>query len=729
MDDSYPHLRFQREERMTEKRSRPPPPRAKPSDPPAHARALIAKVEEAARQAETDLGGFDDRRLFRFEVAKGFNPDDLRRISAEIEFVSQERDTVVLAFISAAALEAFEARLASMADGQDVTYKQVLYALQGVDGWSEEDRKGWALRQEGFPDTGTFLLDVELWPIEASPTAGDLLWDAFRAWLADESIEYLDHVRQPALLLLRVRCDRPQAERLLRHRDVRTLDLPPRFGLDLRLLGTDIQSLPQVPAPSDDAPGVVVLDSGLATGHPLLAPAVGEAASFLPGKGEDDEAGHGTHVAGLALYGDLEPALRAGAFVPQLRLFSGRILDEHCESAETFVENHITDAVRYFHGNYGCRVFNLSYGDAKEPYLGGHLRGLALTLDQLSRELDVLFVVSSGNVSDKALAGLEWKDGFPDYLSCAGWSLIDPATALNAITVGGIARFDQSVASQRFPGDPAEVPLARRGQPSPFTRHGPTVGGAIKPEVVAYGGNWALNSRGGAYHLVEAGLGELSVSHEFATGTLLAVRVGTSFAAPQVAHLAARLLVEQPDASASLLRCLLLLHARRPDAAVELLSDADVQRAVIGYGQIDSTTLFRSTEHEVSLFATERIENKRHHFYELPVPDDFLTAGRREREIAVALAYSPAVRSTRIAYRATRIEFKLVAGESLEAVATMFSRATPDDEHQNIPEFGIPDCPAKIRGKGTVQRACWRFQQVNANSLLKNKRLFIVVTR
>jgi hypothetical protein len=121
-------------------------------------RGLIGKVEEAVKEADSDLGGFDDRRLFRFEVTKGFNPEDLQRISPEIELVSQEGDTVVVAFVTTAALDCFEARFASMAGGKNVTYRQVIYALQGVSGWSEDDRIGWALRRDGFPDSETFML-------------------------------------------------------------------------------------------------------------------------------------------------------------------------------------------------------------------------------------------------------------------------------------------------------------------------------------------------------------------------------------------------------------------------------------------------------------------------------------------------------------------------------------------------------------------------------------------
>lgn len=729
MDESYSHLTLEREVPVTEKRKGTGPRPLAPDDPASHARGLKARVENALQQTDGDLGGFDDRRLFRFDVTKGFNPDELRNLSADIELVSQEADTVVVAFVSRAALASFEARLASMAQGDAVSYKQVIYALQGIDAWSAEDRTGWALRQEGMPASEPFLLDLELWPVDAHPAERDALWDAFGAWLAQNNIEALDGVRQPGLLLQRVRCTRVQAERLFRHRDVRTIDLPPRYGLDLRVLTTDIQNIPPVPPPPEGAPGIAILDSGLATGHPLLAPAVGDAESFLPGHGPDDEHGHGTHVAGLALYGDVHEALEAGAFVPELRLFSGRVLDRNNENETGFVENQIGEAVRYFHGQYGCRVFNLSFGDRNKPYLGGHVRGLALTLDTLSRELRVLFVVSTGNVSGSQLTGLAWKDDYPGYLSSSDWTLIDPATALNALTVGSIARFDRSYASGRHPIDPSEVPLARRDQPSPFTRHGPSVGGAVKPEVVAYGGNWALNTRGAVNYLVSQGLGEVSTNLGFAGGNLLAADSGTSFAAPHVAHLAARILVERPDASPELLRALLLVHANVPAAMTDLIPQPDTCRSVAGYGQIDRHALFRSLENDVSLVAVETIANKRHHFYEIPVPDDFLSSGRRDREISIALAYTPAVRSTRVAYKSTRIDFKLVAGRDIDSVSKMFSRATDKDDHENIPELKMPDCNAQVRGKGTVQKATWRFRQVNGRSILKTKRLFVVLTR
>jgi hypothetical protein len=730
MAQGHPHLRIEREEPVTERRPGGRRFPAAPADPIAHGEALRQGLHAAKERTAADIGGFDERRLFRFSVEKGFDPEDLLKISPEIEFVSQEGDEVVVAFVSDAALESFEARLSSLVHGEKVPYKQVLFALKGFDGWSADDRKGWALRRQGFPEAAQFSLDVELWPIEQRSDERERLWRAFEAWLKLNAIESLDKVIQAGLILYRVNCTRDQAELLLHHRDVRTVDLPPRYGLDLQLLAMDIQEIAPPRPPPDNAPGIAILDSGLATGHPLLAPAVGDAQSFLPGHDASDEHGHGTHVAGLALYGDVDEAARSRRFLPELRLFSGRILDARNENETGFVENQIDEAVRYFHGGYGCRVFNLSFGDRNKPYDGRHVRGLAFTLDRLSRELGVLFVVSAGNVLADQQDGLAWKNNYPDYLAADEWTIVDPATALNVLTVGSLARYDQSSSSRRYPTDPAETPIARREQPSPFTRHGPTVGGAIKPELVAFGGNWALNTRAGAYYIVQRGLGELSTSSRFAAGRLLGEQCGTSFAAPHVAHLAGRLLTELPTAAGNLLKALLVVHASVPQAGVDAsFIDHDSMQNICGYGRVDSSALFRSLESAVTLLAEARIENKRHHFYEVPIPPDFTSAGRRLREIAVALAHTPPVRTTRINYKACRLDFKLAAASDLEHVVKMFNRATSREEYENISELSGASVGARLRGKSTVQAATWQFRQFNRNSRLRHDRLFVVVTR
>ena len=727
MADTYPHLDLLRERPVNPRRPRPVPIRIpEPKNPRAFGAALGERLSSARERAGQDLGGFDDRRLIKLELDSRLDPDALKNIARDIELVSQEGESVVLAFATETALAEFEQRLATLARGGRTTYLNVLYALKGFDAWTEADRMGWALRQEGWPQQESFSLDVELWPVGLA-TERERLWQAFEAWLADEGIEKLDAVKQAALLLYRVRVTREQAGRLLRHRDVRTVDLPPRWGLDIRMLGLDLQDLRPVPEPPPQAPGIAVLDTGILQNHPLLAPAVGDAQSFVPGLAAEDDNGHGTQVAGIALYGDVAACAEVRNFVPMFRLFSGRLLDANNEADTRLIENAVEEAVRYFHQHYGCRVFNFSYGDARKPYRGGHVRGLAVTLDVLARELGILFIVPTGNFNGTDTLPSDWAGEYPGYLLEQDAALLDPATALNALTVGGIARWDATFNNQRYQNDPAEQPIARHDQPAPFTRSGPSVGGAIKPEVVAYAGNWAVNRRSGNQWIVKQGLGELSTGREVAAGRLLAEAPGTSFAAPEIAHLAARILTEHPAADANLLRALMVAHARWPEPCEDLLPDKEGRLRVCGYGRTDEQALTRSDEQEVTLIAQESIPDRSHHFYELPVPEEFWQGGRRNREITVALAYSPAVRTTRINYKGSRIDFRLVSGPNLQHVTRMFNAATSPEEYELIRELNGAQIGSRNRAAGTVQMDRWRFRQPSARR--REERLFVVVTR
>ena len=88
------------------------------------------------------------------------------------------------------------------------------------------------------------------------------------------------------------------------------------------------------------------------------------------------------------------------------------------------------------------------------------------------------------------------------------------------------------------------------------------------------------------------------------------------------------------------------------------------------------------------------------------------------------------VRSTRITYKASRIDFKLVTSPDLERVTTMFNKATEKDDYENIQELITNrDVSSTVRGKGTVQSATWSFTQFTSKSRLRNQKLFVVVTR
>lgn len=724
----YEHLRFTRESPLTDRHRRRD---TRPGFTPPNPRQFGAQMgrdftEARQRTRQEEIGGYDNRLVLKIRVREGERIPDLEALPG-VELVSQEDRHVLLAFMDEQAVREVEARLSSLARDGEATRAQLFYALEAFDHWTEEDRTGPALAQLGWPETATFLLDVELWPEERYDRR-EAMANAFKTLMEANGVEILDRVAQPSLLMFRVRCGRELAETtLLRYGDVRTVDPPPRTGLGIHLLLTDINTLPDPPAPAPDAPRVAVLDSGVTTNHPLLRAAVGDAQGFVEPnrRPDDDEPWHGTLVSGLALYGDVAEQLRSGQFTPELTLLSGKVFEDNGNDQTRFVENAVEEAVRSFHEEYGCRVFNLSYGDRNKVYGGRHVRGLAYTLDRLSRELGVLFVVPTGNLSIQDLPDNP-REAFPDYLLDEQSRLIDPATALNALTVGGIASMTATRDAQRRPDAIEDLPIAVEGQPFPLTRCGPSVNQAIKPDVVEEAGDLAeMRVGGGQRH---HGLGVLSLSGGFATGHPFAEDIGTSYSAPKVAHRATRLLRPLPDASHNLMRSLIGVHSRWPEGSerlFETLGERDKKQRLsqlYGYGLTDDTALFESLDNVVTLYAEDQIENDRCQFYELPVPDEFWSGSRRERRISIALAYSPEVRTTRLDYRMTRLWFTLVTARELDEVEQAFQRNRKEGMGERQTNRWIAN---DARKQGTLQVSRWNFR----GRIADERRIFVVVTR
>ncbi|MBK6854952.1 MAG: S8 family peptidase [Burkholderiales bacterium] len=722
---AYEHLRLEKEAPVTDRHRRPgfgPPP---PADPRGHGNALLRSfraVREVA--ANEDMGGFDDRKLLKICLRGGERQLPDFSLIEGLEVVSQEGHEVVLAFATAAGLNLVEERLATLARDGRVTRKELLFVIDAFEHWTPEDRTGAALAEHGLPEEGPCTVDVELWPQEM-PVRRQSTMAAFLAFARECGAEVLDRVISPSLLMVRLHCDRGSVEQILRYRDARTVDLPPRWGLAVGTVAADVNRFPAPQPPAADAPRVAVLDAGLVTGQPLIAPAVGHAQGYvLPHRSPDDaDPWHGTSVAGLALYGDVESAIAAGVFAPSLFLVSGRVFNHDGTDQTEFVENAVERAVRDLHNEFGCRVFNLSYGDLNKVYSGGHLRGLAYTLDRLTRELGVLFVVSTGNLMVDSLPG-DPIGRFPGYLLNDHARLVDPATALNAVTVGGIARHEATRGAQLHPHLIDDRPIARTGHPFPLTRSGPSIGGAIKPDFVDHAGNLAVVRLTG--RTAHRGLGVVTTNGGFAGGSAFREEVGTSFAAPAVAHRAAKLLRSLPDASHNLLRALLGAHAYWPAPSVPLLNPHDNAEGrdcltrLVGYGCINDGALEQSLDNVVSLICEEQIGNDRCQLYAVPIPDELWDGGRRTREVTVALAYSPAVRTTRLDYRMTKLKFSLVVASELNVVAAAFQR----NRDQGLPERGTNRwLSGEARQAGTLQVSRWRFLQ------RPQGQVYVVVTR
>lgn len=107
------------------------------------------------------------------------------------------------------------------------------------------------------------------------------------------------------------------------------------------------------------------------------------------------------------------------------------------------------------------------------------------------------------------------------------------------------------------------------------------------------------------------------------------------------------------------------------------------------------------------------------------MPAEYLRSARATRELSVTLAYSPAVRTTRIDYLATQISYRLVRGTSLDDVQQYFNQLKKaETETRNDDATTNRDISAQARSRGTVQSSRWTFKQRKPN-----EKWYVVVIR
>ncbi len=571
-------------------------------------------------------------------------------------------------------------------------------SLDSVRAVSREERIGSRLREEGFPNEQTFPIDVDLWHPGSESGALDLRND-LRLLCENNGGRVVEDLHTSSLVLARVMAGLELAEILLDLDIVAQVNLPPALPSVYGSIFSANPSLSEHVQPTGNEPRVAVLDSGVLSGHPLLRGWVVEEVDFDTGEGTVvDQQGHGTQVAGLAVYGSVARCIESGAWVPEVLVINAKILCRNPQDpgSTMFPINHrpealVEKAIRHFHDTRGCRVFNLSIGNSHDVYAGGRQFAWAEVLDQLARELDIVIVVSAGNngnpsMPTSATTRNAFQTGVRDSsLSTSVARVCNPATSVIAVTVGSIARSEVPRTQDSFAGAPT-------GAPAPFSRVGPgyevkSTQRAVKPDFVSYGGNFAVSKVAGGqpfWVTSDIFLGEPTIRLNSGGGRLLTAGSGTSFAAPQVSHAAAWALDAVSRAidseSANAVRAMLGVCTEIPPCGYDWLKDTEKKETwdklrLAGYGMVNIERVRASLANDVCLIASDSVEEDHWHVYEIRVPPIFLST-RGEHGISVSLAFDPPVRSSRKQYLARTMWLEVLKGLTLAEVNKYRARYT-----------------------------------------------------
>ena len=711
-----PHLILPRAEVELERRKKPGFGQKITKDAQQQAERVRLAVDEAlAVHARLRANITDPALIVRVRTSGLVSEEEWTR--AGLDVLGHDATDAVVLFSSDAELTEFRRRLeayaAGIPEGQvNPSYNALIAAIEDFGPLRPEDRIGSGLLEEGFnrleafADDREFVLDVELWDVGTQESRAQ---ETERLSKRIEELEgqVTDHYIGVTFTALRIRAGGNTVRYLLELPIVRMVDLPPQVDLEVApLLATTAQDLGEVEPPDEDAPLVGILDTGVNNGHPLLAPVVVGRAAVPASLGLSDVFGHGSRVSGIAAYGDVRECLESRTFQSSIRILRGKIVNDQGNLDDRrLIASLVNEIVRQFHA-HGCRIFNLSLGDRENQYADGKVGLWTSVLDELSRELDVLFVVAAGNYLYQPVTHPEeHHTAYPGYLLGGQNRIFEPATSACALTVGAVAH--AAAVHEDGPGWVGLRPIAEVGEPAPFTCAGPGVNRGLKPDLCDDGGNILYD--GLIQNLRRVPESEVfTTNHDYLTNLFTTAR-GTSCATPLVTHKAAQVLRAFPDASANLIRAFLANSARVPEPSIARLGNVEIETLlnVCGYGIASAERAVTSDENRVVLYSDLDIPMDHFYVYEVPIPQEYVgTKGRRH--IAVTLAFDPPTRHSRASYLGVEMSFRLIRGKSIEWVRDHYRKRDVAVEGKQEALDGRYDCDfdlgSKIREKGTLQR-------------------------
>lgn len=406
---------------------------------------------------------------------------------------------------------------------------------------------------------------------------------------------------------------------------VRSVELPPI--LETTPIGDGANLGPSTvgePSTGVDYPIVAIIDGGVAGKSPLNKWKVGDA-GLVPSVDRDEA--HGTFIAGLicaantlnpALSGDIEPQ---GCKFFDLDLFPRRDLRGSYYTDIEDLFDALDEKVKVAKRNFGVRIFNFSFS------IGQRSSRLAYSiaadrLDRIARINDVIFVVAAGNLVSSA-SRPPWPVKANDAAAMlAGFSTNDEITAPSDHVLGF------TIGAVNPHGVLGHVPL----MPTTYTRRGPGVGGARKPELAHYGGvDGAMGNM--------TGLVSLNPSGDAVHGC------GTSFASPLAAATIATLdhrLARK--ATRETLLALPVHRATRPDV-FKKRALRHVARDFVGFGITPpADTILNDAPHSVTLVFSDRLKAKQRLDFDFAWPRSLVNSdGSCRGRADVTLSFTPPI--------------------------------------------------------------------------------------
>lgn len=486
-------------------------------------------------------------------------------------------------------------------------------------------------------------------------------------------------------------------------------------------------------APDADSPYVCILDTGTNNGHPLIGPFLDSADQFSvdPGWTGTDEHGHGTGMAGLAIWGDLTQRLESNHWVQiRHRLESVKVLRQESDNKGKHYGVLTADAVALSEiaAPFRDRVFAmaLSTTDTRDR---GRPSAWSAALDSLAADALGensslrLFTVAAGNTGDNLTA----LTNYPDYN--LRQDIHDPGQSWNALTIGAFTK-KATITEQECS---TYQPLAPEDGLSPYSTMSVRWDKAmpLKPEVVFEGGNVGVDDSSCA------GIPSLKLltTYHRPLARLFTTFEATSAATALASRFAAEIRAEYPSFWPETVRALIVHSAEWTPQMCEQFAEGNTPQKqarhrvrCVGFGVPDLERALWSASNSLSLIVEDqlqpfeknasKISTRDMHLHDLPWPKAALQdLGETEVELLVTLSYfiepNPSSRNVagKYSYASHQLRFDVRRPlESLDAFRGRINREARDTETGTATGPGDRGwmLGPQFRHKGSIHKDVWK---------------------
>ncbi|MEL7293141.1 MAG: S8 family peptidase [Pseudomonadota bacterium] len=483
---------------------------------------------------------------------------------------------------------------------------------------------------------------------------------------------------------------------------------------------------------TDSSPYICIIDSGVNVEHPLLSPFadLGDQRTITDDSDPTDAIGHGTGMAGLAMWGDLTDRLSSTDIETVThRLESVKTIrfngDNAGKSLGVVTENAVSEIESYKPERSRTYSMSLSSGKGTDR---GRPSSWSSAMDMLAvdflgeGEFPRLFTVCAGNTEPVGSVV------YPqlNYIS----DVHDPAQAWNVLTVGAYTEKDVITESSDY------QPLAPKGGLSPYSTTSlewERKNTPIKPEVVFEGGNVGRDEVGCAGM---QDLELLTTNNDFSRRHFRCANA-TSAATALAARFTAQIKSKYPDLWPETVRALTVHSADWTDEMYSLISaernDGNIKKSdmaklvrKVGFGVPDLEKALNSASNSLSLVIQDELQpyikpksgdtkTKDMHLHDLPWPvEELQKIGEADVELTITLSYfvepNPSSRNVlnKYSYASHQLRFDVKhQGESDQQFMRRIN-AKAEGEKPEALEDGNWLLGKQQRHRGSIHKDIWR---------------------